>query len=96
LASLPTITDAGRSRGARRLGVAYLAEAIGRWSSAYDLSAWLAVSGPAFWKGRVWSVVTFVLLPAGLLDFLFNGMMIACLGPLIERPGPGASYGPTF
>ena len=67
------------------LAVAYLAEVIGRWSSTYDLSAWLALSGPAFWKGRVWSVVTFVLLPAGLLDFLFNGMMIACLGPLIER-----------
>ena len=67
------------------LALAYLAEVIGRWSSAYDLSAWLALSGPTFWKGRVWSVVTFVLLPAGLLGFLFNGMMIACLGPLIER-----------
>jgi membrane associated rhomboid family serine protease len=67
------------------LAVAYLAEVMGRWSSAFDLSAWLALSGPAFWKGRVWSVITFVLLPAGILDFLFNGMMITCLGPLIER-----------
>ena len=67
------------------LAVAYLAEVIGRWSSAYDLSAWLAVSGPAFWKGRVWSVVTYVLLPAGIMDLLFNGMLIACLGPVIER-----------
>jgi membrane associated rhomboid family serine protease len=67
------------------LAMVYLAEAVGRWSSAYDLSAWLALSGVAFWKGRVWSALTYVLLPAGILDFLFNGMLIACLGPLIER-----------
>ena len=67
------------------LAMAYLAEVIGLWSSTYSLSAWLALSGPVFWHGRVWSVVTFVLLPAGILDLLFNGMMIACLGPLIER-----------
>lgn len=67
------------------LALAYLAEAVGRWSSAYDLSAWLALKGPAFWKGRVWSVVTYVLIPAGIMDFLFNGMLIACVGPLIER-----------
>jgi membrane associated rhomboid family serine protease len=67
------------------LAVVYLVEAMGRWSSAYDLSTWLVLKGPAFWKGRVWLVVTFVLLPAGIMDFLFNGMQIACLGPLIER-----------
>ena len=67
------------------LTVAYLAGVIGLWSGAYNLSAWLALSGPGFWHGRVWSVVTFVLLPAGILDLLFNGVMIACLGPLIER-----------
>jgi len=67
------------------LAAAYLAEVIGLWSSAYNLSAWLALSGPAFWKGRVWLAITYVLLPAGILDLLFNGMMIACLGPLIER-----------
>jgi membrane associated rhomboid family serine protease len=67
------------------LAAAYLAEVIGRCSSAYNLSGWLALSGPVFWHGRVWPVITFVLLPAGILDFLFNGVMIACLGPLIER-----------
>src|ERR1035441_4650952 len=67
------------------LAAAYLAEVIGFWSSAYNLSAWLALSGPSFWHGRVWSVITFVLVPAGILDLLFNGLMIACLGPLIER-----------
>ena len=67
------------------LAAAYLAQIIGVWTSAYSLSAWLALSGPVFWHGRVWAVITFVLLPAGVLDFLFNGLMIACLGPLIER-----------
>ena len=67
------------------LVAAYLTQVIGRWSSAYNLSAWLALSGPLFWHGRVWLVFTYVLLPAGILDLLFNGMIIACLGPLIER-----------
>jgi membrane associated rhomboid family serine protease len=67
------------------LTVAYLAEVVGLWSGAYDLSAWLALSGPVFWHGRVWSVVTFALLPAGILDLLFNGVLIACLGPSVER-----------
>ena len=67
------------------LAAVYLAEAIGVWTSAYSLSAWLALSGPGFWHGRVWAVITFVLVPAGILGLLFNGMMIACLGPLIER-----------
>jgi membrane associated rhomboid family serine protease len=67
------------------LAAAYLAQIVGLWSSAYNLSAWLALSGPGFWHGRVWSLITFILAPAGILDLLFNGMMIACLGPLIER-----------
>ena len=67
------------------LVAAYLTQVIGRWSSAYNLSAWLALSGPLFWHGRVWLVITYVLLPAGILDLLFNGMIIASLGPLIER-----------
>src|ERR1035441_7547424 len=67
------------------LAAAYLAQIVGLWSSAYNLSAWLALSGPGFWHGRVWSLITFILAPAGILGLLFNGMMIACLGPLIER-----------
>jgi len=80
------------------LAAAYLAEAIGRWSSAYDLSAWLALSGPVFWKGRVWLLVTYGLLPAGILNLLFNGMMIACLAAILimdEMGTPGEGTRPT-
>ena len=81
---LPSLTSGVRTALAV-LAAAYLAEVIGRCTSAYNLPAWLALNGPAFMKGRVWSVCTYVLLPAGLLDLLFNGLVLACLGPLIER-----------
>ena len=67
------------------LTVAYLAALIGQATDAYDLSAWLALSAPAFWGGRVWQVVTNALLPAAIMDFLFNGLMIAWLGGWLER-----------
>jgi membrane associated rhomboid family serine protease len=81
---LPSLTPGVRTALAV-LAAAYLAEVTGRCTSAYNLPEWLALSGPIFMKGRVWSVCTYVLLPAGLLDLLFNGLMLACLGPLIER-----------
>ena len=63
----------------------YLAAWTGRISQSCDLYGWLGLSPSAFWKGRLWTVVTYALLPAGLLDFLFNGFMIGWLGANIER-----------
>jgi len=67
------------------LAASCLAAFIGTISSAYDLSALLGLSGPAFWHGRIWLGVTYVLVPSGILDFLFNGVMIAWLGSFLER-----------
>ena len=50
----------------------YLAALIGGFSHAYDLYPWLGLSGSAFWNGRVWQVLSYSLLPAGIWDFLIN------------------------
>ena len=62
-----------------------LAAAIGNYSRAYDLNRWLAVSGPNFWHGQIWELITYPLLPTAVLDFVFNSLMIVLLGGLLER-----------
>jgi membrane associated rhomboid family serine protease len=67
------------------LTLAYIAAVAGTFSHAYNLYPWLALSGPFFWHGRAWTIVTYALLPATLLDFLFNWVMIFVLGSWLER-----------
>ena len=58
---------------------------IGGFSRAYDLYPWLALSGAGFWKGHVWTIITYALLPAGIWDLLFNWLVILFLGVWLER-----------
>jgi membrane associated rhomboid family serine protease len=67
------------------LAAAYLAAVIGKLIHAVDLYDWLALSGPKFWRGQIWRLVTYVLLPAGILNFLMNGVALVMLGGLLER-----------
>jgi membrane associated rhomboid family serine protease len=67
------------------LSAVYLAAIIGKFSHAYDLYHWLALSGTNFWHGQIWQVVTYPLLPAAVFDFVFNSLMIILLGGLLER-----------
>jgi membrane associated rhomboid family serine protease len=67
------------------LTVLYVVAVAGVFSHAYNLYNWLALSGPAFWKGQIWLIVTYALLPASLLDFLFNWILILFLGSWLER-----------
>jgi len=67
------------------LALTGLAAMIGVFSRAYDLYPWLALSGASFWKGHVWNIVTYALLPAGIWDFLFNWIVILFLGVWLER-----------
>ncbi|HWH71100.1 MAG TPA: rhomboid family intramembrane serine protease [Candidatus Sulfotelmatobacter sp.] len=62
-----------------------LATFLGDFSHAYDLSQWLALSGPDFWTGMIWPILTYALLPATLFDFLFNWLVLLFLGSLLER-----------
>src|ERR1700690_4298689 len=67
------------------LTISYLVAVAGVFSHAYNLYAPLALSGPEFWKGKVWQIVTYSLLPAGLFDFLFNWIMVLFLGACLEK-----------
>jgi len=60
---------------------AVLGQALARW----HLENWLALSGPWFWHGEVWRLVTYVLVPPGLMDFLMNGLAVVLLGRMLER-----------
>jgi membrane associated rhomboid family serine protease len=63
----------------------YLAAISGRLLQAFDLYGWLALSGFKFWSGQLWRLVTYVLLPAGFLDFIMNGIVLIMLGGTLER-----------
>jgi membrane associated rhomboid family serine protease len=52
---------------------------------AFDLYGWLPLNGPKLWSGQIWRLVTYALLPAGILDFLMNGIALVMLGGLLER-----------
>jgi membrane associated rhomboid family serine protease len=58
---------------------------LGTVTGAFALSSRLALSGPAFWHGRVWLVLTYVLLPSGFVELLINGLMMVWLGGGLER-----------
>lgn len=67
------------------LAAAYLTAAIGKWIHAFDLYGWLALSGPKFWGGQAWRLVSYALLPAGVMDFVMNSIALVMLGGLLER-----------
>lgn len=57
----------------------------GYYSGAFDLYRWLGLTGPGFWSGRVWTLVTYALVPGGIMDFVFNSIFILFLGAYLER-----------
>jgi membrane associated rhomboid family serine protease len=63
----------------------YLAAIIGKVFGIYDLYSWLALSGPKFWSGQIWRLVTYFFLPTGILDFIMNYVALVLLGRLLER-----------
>ena len=67
------------------LAAVYLAATAGTFLHAFDLRDWLAVSGPKFWSGQIWRLATYALLPAGIMDFLMNGIALVLLGGMLER-----------
>jgi membrane associated rhomboid family serine protease len=75
--------------GVRRLlgllAMVYLAATIGNLLHLFDLYGWLAVSGTKVWSGQIWRLVTYALLPVGVMDFFMNGIALVMLGGLLER-----------
>ena len=67
------------------LTTGWLAAVVGQALAGFNLDHWLALSGPWFWHGEVWRLVTYALLPSGLMDFIMNGLAVILVGRLLER-----------
>ena len=67
------------------VAAAYLVAVIGKLTHTFELYGWFALSGPKFWRGQIWRLVIYAWLPAGILDFLMNGIALVMLGGLLER-----------
>ena len=67
------------------LTAVYVASLIGGLTKAFDLHAWLGLSGPKFWGGQIWRLVSYGWLPTGILDFLMNSFALYLLGGILER-----------
>lgn len=72
------------------LAATYLTSVIGKTTHSFDLYDWLALSGSKFMSGQVWRLVTYALLPCGVLDFAMNCIALVMLGGLLERHWPRA------
>jgi membrane associated rhomboid family serine protease len=62
-----------------------LAMFIGRLTRAFDLDGWLGLTAQQFWHGQIWRLVTYALLPAGILNFIMNAFALIVLGGWLER-----------
>jgi membrane associated rhomboid family serine protease len=67
------------------LTLVYLAAIGGTMTHSFDLYGWLTLSGTNFWSGQIWRLVTYVVLPFGLPDFVMNCVALIMLGGLLER-----------
>jgi membrane associated rhomboid family serine protease len=74
------------------MAAVWLAAIIGKSLHAFDLYAWLSVSGPKFWSGQIWRLMTYALLPVGIMDFFMNGAAVVMLGGLLERHWSRAEF----
>ena len=62
-----------------------LAVVIGTMSHQFNPHLWLDLNGPRFWHGQIWRLITFPLLPMGVMDLIMNGVALVILGGMIER-----------
>ncbi len=67
------------------LGLVYLAVIAAKMTGTADLLEWIPLTGPQFRNGQVWRVVTYALVPAGIVDFIMNGFVLILLGVHLER-----------
>jgi membrane associated rhomboid family serine protease len=67
------------------LTVVYLSALAGTLTRTVDLQHWLAASAPDVWRGQIWRIVTYALLPAGIMDFVMNAFALVLLGSRFER-----------
>lgn len=58
---------------------------LGFVTGLYKLHPYLGLNPSAVWRGEIWRLFTFALLPSGPIDFLVGAWTILWLGPWLER-----------
>lgn len=74
------------------LAGAWLASAGAGPIGGPPIPMWLALIPPSVWSGEAWRLFTYALLPAGLLDLLLSGFMIAWIGSRVARVWSTAEF----
>lgn len=67
------------------LVLVYLAVLAARMTGTADLPGWVSLTGPQFRNGQAWRVVSYALVPAGVVDFIMNGFVLILFGGHLER-----------
>lgn len=67
------------------LASAWMINLAGNLTDWFSLSYWAAWNSSAVWKGQVWRLATYCVIPAGLLDLVGTGVFLWMCGPPVER-----------
>ena len=65
--------------------VAFPIAYAGLATHAFDLYAWFGLSPALVWKGEVWRVLTYGLLPGGPVDWILGTFWLATLASILGR-----------
>jgi len=65
--------------------VAFPVAYAGNAAHAFNLYAWLGLCPALVWKGQVWRMLTYGLLPAGPVDWLLGTFWLATLASILGR-----------
>lgn len=67
------------------LAGAWAINLVGNLTGWFSLPHWAGWSSSAVWKGQVWRLATYSLIPAGLLDLVGTAVFLLMCGPPVER-----------
>jgi membrane associated rhomboid family serine protease len=61
------------------------ATALGLVLELLGLHSGFYLDPPQFWQGRIWTVLSYAFIPAGIVDFIFGGLWIFMIGSWLEK-----------
>lgn len=65
--------------------VAFPLSAFGHWTKHFELYDWLGLCPALVWKGEVWTLFTYALLPICIIDWAFGIFWLMSLGAVLGR-----------
>jgi membrane associated rhomboid family serine protease len=62
-----------------------VAIALGWVLELIGLHSWFYLDPHQFWQGKLWTVLTYAFVPAGMADFILGGLWIFMIGLWLEK-----------